>query len=453
MKKIISLISFMTLLLSCSDKKSDEPLVINPDELHASVDKVTEIMIHDIFSPPVASRVFVYPNIAAYEIIALNNDDYLTLAGQVHGLTPIPQPEASQPINYQMAALVAHMELSKKLIFSENQMEVFRDSLYARWNSNNSTVFTESKDYGLKVAEHIGKWMNEDNYNQTRTMPKFTVDTYDPGRWQPTPPAYMDGIEPHWDKIRPFVIDSANQFKPAPPPPFSLEKDSDFYKELKEVYDISNQITEKGDDSEEVEIAKFWDCNPYVSVTRGHLMFATKKISPGAHWIGIAKIASINTESDFDKTVYAYTKTSIAIADAFISCWAEKYRSNLIRPETLINQHIDEDWLPVLQTPPFPEYTSGHSVVSGAAATALTDIFGEDFAFDDDTEVAYGLPVRSFTSFNQAADEAAISRMYGGIHYRAAVEVGVKQGRDLGTFLLQQLKMTKDRNLASNPME
>jgi len=221
-----------------------------------------------------------------------------------------------------------------------------------------------------------------------------------------------------------------------------MEEDSEFYKEVKEVYDISMEITAKGDTSEEIAIAQFWDCNPYVSVTRGHLMFATKKISPGAHWIGITKIASNKTNSDFNKTVYAYTKTSLAIADAFISCWDEKYRSNLIRPETLINEHIDENWKPVLQTPPFPEYTSGHSVVSGAAATALTDIFGDKFAFDDDTEVLYGLPTRSFNSFNEAADEAAISRMYGGIHYRKAVAVGVKQGRDLGKFVLDNLSMT-----------
>ena len=167
-----------------------------------------------------------------------------------------------------------------------------------------------------------------------------------------------------------------------------------------------------------------------------------KKISPGAHWMGITKIACRKTKSDFNKTLYAYTKASIAMNDAFISCWDEKYRSNLIRPETLINEHIDQNWKPILQTPPFPEYTSGHSVVSGAASTVLTDVFGDNFSFDDDTEVPYGLPVRSFTSFTQAADEAAISRMYGGIHYRAAVEVGVKQGRDLGQFVINNLNMT-----------
>lgn len=448
-KKLILLVSII-LFASCAEEKSKGPITISPEELHASVDKVTEIMIRDIFSPPVASRIFAYPNIAAYEIVSLNNPDYLSLAGQVTDLTAIPKPEDAKSINFQMAALVAHMELSKRLIFSKKKMEILRDSLYGNWEAKNETVFKASEEYGQLVADHIGEWMNKDNYNQTRTMPKFTVELDDQTRWQPTPPAYMEGIEPHWSKIRPFVIDSAQQFKPAPPPVFSMEEDSDFYKELKEVYDISNEITKEGDTSDGVEIAQFWDCNPYVSVTRGHLMFATKKITPGAHWIGITKIASRKTKSDFDKTLYAYTKTSMAIVDAFISCWDEKYRSNLIRPETLINQHIDESWQPILQTPPFPEYTSGHSVVSGAAGTALTDVFGDNFAFADDTEVAYGLPVRSFTSFNAAADEAAISRMYGGIHYRAAVEVGVKQGRDLGKFVIDNLKMTKDSDMATN---
>ncbi len=435
------------ILASCAKK---EPIVIGPEEYHASIDKVTEVMIHDIFSPPVASRIYAYPNIAAYEIMALQNPDYRSLQGQVTDLGAIPAPGANTPVNYRLAALIAHIDLSRRLIFSEDRVIAFRDSLYGVWEDKNKEEFEASREYGLNVAEYIAGWMDKDNYKQTRTMSKFTVDTDDPARWQPTPPAYMEGIEPHWTKIRPFVIDSSAQFKPVPPPPFSMEEDSPFWKEVREVYDISLEITAKGDDSEEVAIAQFWDCNPYVSVTRGHLMFATKKISPGAHWIGIVKIASRKTGSDFDKTVFAYTKTSLAIADAFISCWDEKYRSNLIRPETLINQYIDENWKPVLQTPPFPEYTSGHSVVSGAASTALASIFGDDFAFDDDTEIPYGLPVRSFKSFSQAADEAAISRMYGGIHYRAAVEVGVKQGRDLGKFVVDNLQMTT-KNLAMAP--
>jgi len=419
--------------------KPAKHIEISPEQYHQSVDKVVEIMVHDIFSPPVASRIFVYPNIGAYEILAQKSEKFKSLNGIIHEYTPIPKADSTKQINLELSALMAHMELSKSLIFSEDRFQKLQDSLYSVWEDTNKEEFEDSKVYAMEVVDHIKAWMNKDNYAQTRTMSKFTVDTDDPSRWQPTPPAYMDGIEPHWNEIRTFTLDSAQQFKPEKHPEFSMDKDSKFYQELMEVYNTGTEIQQNADDAEKVEIAKFWDCNPFVSVTKGHFMFATKKISPGAHWILIVKIVTRQTHSNFEETVNAYTKTSIAIADAFISCWDEKYRSNLIRPETLINQHIDPDWLPILQTPPFPEYSSGHSVVSGAASVILTKIYGDNFHFDDDTELPYGLPIRSFNSFYQASSEAAISRMYGGIHYRAAIENGLAQGKVVGNFVADKL--------------
>ena len=438
--KEFMLLLFMVALFSCNDKTQE--IVISPNDYHKAVDKITAIMVHDIFSPPVASRIYNYANIAAYEVMCQNSNTYKTLAGQIKDLKPVPEPITREYLNYELAALVAYFDVGKELIFSEDRVITYRDSLYTVWKEQDEKTFDVSKNYGMQVAQHIKDWIATDNYKETRTMPKFSVLTEEVSRWQPTPPDYMDGIEPHWSEIRTFVIDSAAQFKPEKHPEFSLEKGTKFYDELMEVYEIGKKIKVDGDNSEEMGIAQFWDCNPYVSTHKGHLMFATKKITPGAHWIGICKIACKNVDADFDKTVFAYTKTSIAIADAFISCWEEKYNSNLIRPETLINQHLDEDWTPVLQTPPFPEYTSGHSVVSGAASIALTSIFGDNFAFDDDTEVAYGLPVRSFSSFNKAAEEAAVSRLYGGIHYRAAIDVGLQQGRDLGNYVVNNLTLT-----------
>lgn len=438
--KIIAIASLCILIFSCQKEKS---IVVSPEEYHASIDNVTQIMIHDIFSPPVASRIYVYPNIAAYEIMAQNSKIYLSLQKQLNGLDSIPVLDPKSGVNQPLAALVAHMEVSKVLVFSEEIVEKFRDSLYKKWEGENAKEFEISKEYGLKVAERIKKWMGKDNYKQTRTYPKYSVHTSDKGRWQPTPPAYMDGIEPHWSEIRTLVLDSAAQFKPIPALPFSLDKNSPFFKQVQEVYDISLMMKKKGDTSEEIQIAQFWDCNPYVTVNQGHMMFAKKKISPGAHWMGIAKIACRNTKVDFAKTVFAYTKTSIGLFEAFISCWDEKYRSNVVRPETIINQNIDEDWKPLLQTPPFPEYTSGHSVASTVASSMLTSVFGDNFAYSDDTELPFGLPSRKFTSFNQAAREAANSRFYGGIHYKAAIENGIIQGKNIGDFVNNKLKMTK----------
>jgi hypothetical protein len=169
-------------------------------------------------------------------------------------------------------------------------------------------------------------------------------------------------------------------------------------------------------------------------------MFATKKITPGGHWIGITDLACKKAGADMMESTEAYTLVSIALADAFISCWDEKYRSNLVRPETVINVYIDEDWRPTLQTPPFPEHTSGHSVISRAAAITLTDIFGDPFPFTDTVEEEYGLPARSFGSFLEASEEAAVSRLYGGIHYRPAIDYGVEQGEKVGKFIVDKIE-------------
>jgi hypothetical protein len=438
--KFFSIVLISILFISCKKEKS---IVVTTDEYHAAIDNVTQIMIHDIFSPPVASRIFVYPNIAAYEIMAQNSKTYVSLQNQLNGLDSIPKLDSKSGVNQPLAALVAHMELSKQLVFSEEIVDKFRDSLYQKWTDENEEEFTVSKEYGLKVAERIKKWMAKDNYKETRTMSKFSVYANQPGRWQPTPPAYMDAVEPHWGEIRTLVLDSAAQFKPIPAFAFSLDKKSPFFKEVQEVYDISNEMVKKGDDSEEIKIAQFWDCNPYVSVSQGHMMFAKKKITPGAHWIGIVKIAAKKSNADFAKTVFAYTKTSIGIFEGFISCWDQKFKSNVVRPETVINQNIDENWKPLLQTPPFPEYTSGHSVVSTCSAIVLTSVFGDNFSYTDDTEVQFGLPKRNFGSFKDAAQEAAMSRLYGGIHYRAAIVNGIDHGKNIGNFIVEKLNMIK----------
>lgn len=435
--KIVFILILTFNFLACY--KYSEDIKITPNDYHDLVDQLTEVMIHDIFSPPVASRIYAYPNIAAYQVLNAKNGAYKSLGNQLNDLKDTPNLSEEKNTNKNLAALIAYLDIAKELVFSKEKITVFRDSLYKNWQSQNTSQFTASKKYGLAVSSHILEWMHADMYKETRTMPEFNVYSDDPARWQPTPPAYMKGIEPNWSKIRTFVLDTASQFKPVPPPKFSLEEGSPFHKELMDLYNLTNEIIKKGNDSEEVAIAKFWDCNPFVAVNKGHFMFASKKITPGAHWIGICKIATKKANATFDKTVFAYTKTSIAISDAFISCWDEKYSSNLIRPETLINKYIDENWYPLLQTPPFPEYTSGHSVVSGAASEVLTSIFGDNFAFDDTTEIPFGLPTRSFSSFRDAAKEAAISRIYGGIHYNAAVEIGLLQGINIGNYVIRNL--------------
>lgn len=406
----------------------------SPDLLHGAMQRITEVMTHDIFSPPQASRVYAYTSVAGYEALAATRPDMAPLAGQLRDFEAPPRPEGE--VHGPAAALYAMLAVGEAMTFSSEDLAEYRSAAEARLRAANLTesLRAASQAYGEAVAQHVLAWATADGYARTRSGQAYTV-TDEAGTWRPTPPAYIDAVEPNWATLRPFVMDSAAQFKPPPPPPFSTAAGTAFRREIDGVYDAVNALTD-----EQRAIASFWDCNPYTMHTRGHAMFATKKITPGGHWMGIAAIASRQHGDDAAGAAEAYVRTSLALVDAFISTWDEKYRSRVIRPETVINEALDEDWEPVLQTPPFPEYPSGHSVVSGAAAEALTSLYGDGVAFVDTTEVAFGLPARSFPSFREAADEAAMSRLYGGIHYPMAIENGLVQGRSVGAFQVERLK-------------
>ncbi|WNJ19654.1 vanadium-dependent haloperoxidase [Pontibacter sp. G13] len=417
----------------------------NSELYRKSAKAITDIIVYDIFSPPVASRIYAYTHAAGYEVMRQAQPGYRSLAGQVGGLDAVPQADSNQEICFPLASIEAMLTAAETKVFSMDQLEDYRKEIHQTYRDMGipNSVMEASIAYGKLVGNHVTAWANTDNYNETRTYERFNV-TEEEGRWQPTPPDYMDAIEPHWNKIRPFIIDSATQFVPVRPTEYSMDKSSLFYEEMMEVYEVSVSMNE-----DQKEIAEFWDCNPFVTHHQGHVMFATKKITPGGHWIGIVDLTTRKAQTNFMETVDAFTRTSITLADAFISCWDEKYRSNLIRPETVINKFVDEDWRPLLQTPPFPEYTSGHSVVSGAAATTLTAFFGDNFAFADSSELEFGLPVRNYNSFLHAAEEAAISRLYGGIHYMPAIKNGVDQGKKVGAFIRTHLVTKEETATAS----
>lgn len=423
-------------ITACTGASSGTPPAASSDAtpLHDAVKQVNDVIVYDIFSPPQASRVYAYASVAAYEVLRQRDTAYRTLAGQLNGLTSVPAPPAGGDVSFSLAGVHAYMVVGRALTFSQARMDTLRRAMDERLRAGvSNAVFERSVAYGDTVAKHILAWASLDRFKQSRGLPKYSV-TRELGRWIPTPPAYMDAVEPNWGTLRPFVMDTANQFKPEPPFPFDTAKSSAFYKQMLEVRDVSRTMT-----AEQREIAAFWDCNPFVMHVQGHTMFATKKMSPGGHWMGIVRLASRKANADITRASEAYALTAIGLAEGFLSVWAEKYRSNLIRPETTINTYLDENWEPLLQTPPFPEYTSGHSGISTAASVVLTKVFGENFAFADSTELEYGLPVRSFPSFTAAANEAAISRLYGGIHYRRAIEQGQVQGRAVGELVLAKV--------------
>jgi hypothetical protein len=390
------------------------------------------VITHDIFSPPVASRIYAYSSIAAYEVIASQSDEYKPLSGKIAGLNV---SAANKPVNKEFSAILAYMYVGKELTFSKDSTQKIIDGQIelARDSGMPDELLDNSQEYALKVSKEILDWSKKDNYKQTRSAVKYTV-TNEEGRWVPTPPAYMPAIEPSWMKIRPVLIDSASQFLPKSPSKFSKDKNSDFYKLANEVYETGNKLSD-----EQKAIADFWDCNGFKVNVSGHVMFATKAMTPGGHWMGITGIVCKTQKADFNKTVFAYAGVSIAVMDAFIACWNTKFTYDLLRPETYINNYMDNAWKPYLQTPPFPEYTSGHSIISSASAMILTKIFGDNTPFVDDTERAWGWPDRKYDNVKQAANEAALSRLYGGIHYREGMEVGITEGEKIGELVFSKL--------------
>ncbi len=407
----------------------------NVEWIHAFTDDLNKAIVNDIFSPPVASRIYAYTYLAGYIPF-----DRLNQSLEISGLNTKLDISLNGDYDPLLTALYAMEKVSRELVFSRNYLEAYRvklDSLTDEINLNPKVIAASSEAASQILGALKRQLISVDNYAETRTMQKYEIKNPKPGQWIPTPPDYLDALEPHWSKIVPLYLDSSSQFAPKLQVKYDMNSSSRFYTDLQELYSYTRDSL----DETKTEIAEFWDCNPFVVEHNGHFMRSVKKITPGGHWIGINKIVSKDKKLDAKSTLRNYCMLSMSMMDGFISCWGEKYNSSLIRPETLINLHIDPEWKPLLYTPPFPEYTSGHSVVSGVASTVLTALYGDNVAFIDDTETEFGLPIRSFRSFNQAAEEAAISRYYGGIHYKPAIYDGLKQGRSIGNYFIERFNL------------
>jgi hypothetical protein len=432
-KAICASVILLSLIAGCKRK---EP--VNPDDpeiLHQNQDMLTQVIIFDVFSPPVASRIYAYSSLASYEAVRFAKKGSPSIAGKLNGFAKMPEPVKGKSYNYTLAATKAFFTVVRMVkVFSVDSLSAYEASVYDNFKENlDDSTYQRSIVFGDTIGKTILARAKADGYIKSRGKPKY-LGSSDPGKWRPTPPDYLDGVEWCWNDMLPMALDSASQFMP-PPPVFSKDTNSAFYKAAYEVFTIGNNLSE-----EQINIAKFWDDNPLVMEHSGHLTVGKKKITPGGHWMGIAAIAARQTKADPVKTAEGYAVTAIALYDAFIACWDEKYRSSVIRPVTIINEMISKDFVPFLQTPPFPEYPSGHSGITASASTVLAHLYGENFAFQDTSDLRYIGMQRHFNSFQEAAAEASISRLYGGIHYRGSVEEGAKQGKKVGSHIIERLR-------------
>jgi hypothetical protein len=428
--------------VSC-DKRDDnayKTYVSDPILYCNTVKQLNNVVLENNFPPMIASRNYAYATIAAFETIVPFDNRFQSLAGQIKHLSALPAYDTTD-VDHRLASLLAFCKVGEAVTFPEGSLEKYVKALLSNVDSAgiSGDVMKASRRYADSVAAHILRWSKGDNYLQLRTAPKFTI-TSEEGRWTPTPPMYGQAVEPHWAEMRCLVMDSCAQFIPVAHPKFDLSnKNSSYYRALMEVKSIGDSLTQ-----EQKEIADFWDDNPFKMNVTGHVMYATKKFSPAGHWMNIVGIAAKEAKADFETTVAAYAHTAIALYEAFISCWDEKFRSNLVRPETVINKIVSSEWQPYIQTPPFPSYTSGHATISAAAAETMTYWFGDTLSFVDTSLVEFGLKSRNIQSFRQAAEEAAMSRLYGGIHYRFDNDHGNQAGRKLGEYIVSRIRLKKN---------
>ncbi|MEQ1692572.1 MAG: vanadium-dependent haloperoxidase [Gemmatimonas sp.] len=422
--------------------------------------------------PPVAARISAYGALALYEGYAADSRTSLrSLGGQLNGLVALPAAPAGDPLDGAIVAAEAERVVLDSL-FRDGMVGTRRtiDSLAAAQLAARETAGVSAADrrraleHGRALGGAILAWAASDSFFATRgrawapsgkreewtntaNVSQFVPQTLSgqsdlvqlanpnvredveratskgtfTNRPKPdgptTLPAFnpMKPTEPYWGRLRTFAIANGDECTPPAMPAYSENVTSDFYRIGQQFYDSVRALT-----PEQKNVALFWADNPVATGT------------PGFHWISVVNLMVTRRHLSADDAVALYALTSIAIHDAFIGCWREKYRSNVVRPVDWVQRVLDKDFQTVIPTPPFPEYPSGHSVQSGAAVEVLIGMLGDTIPYIDSTQVDIGQPPRPFTSFSAARNEVAISRVYAGVHYFPAVVDGLAQGQCIG---------------------
>jgi PAP2 superfamily len=373
---------------------------------------------------PVASRTFGYMGLALYESVVPGMPEHRSIQGQLNGLTVLPKAGNDKKYFDAISANAALANMTHHMFGNASPAQNFTiDSLENVFNTEFKSFVTgtglgqaTSKDYdrsvqfGQDISNTIYNWSTTDGGDKAyaNIFPPDYTPPVGPGLWVPQPGQAAQNS--HWGNNRTFIAGNASSTQPGLPPAYSTDPASQMYKEESEVYNESiNQ------DPEHRAIALYWAAIPPPTVS-------------------ISILGSVLTDKNADlySAALDYCKLGIAIADAFVSCYKTKYTYNQLRPITYIRANFNASWSPLLGTPPFPDYTSAHSVQTGAAARVLADIFGDNTTFTDYSINDLGFTPRTFNKFSDYANEVGLSRIYGGIHIRSSDFIGLDQGNKVG---------------------
>ena len=404
------------------------------DVASAWFDTLYDVVKAEKTAPPPASRIYGIASVALYESIVHGSAGNRSLAGQLNDLSALTAPRPEKKYHWPTVASSALATAVRGLYPGASQASL--ELIDAREEGFTSAfqpavsgpVYSRSVMLGRDVAAAVLGWAATDGFSAYNNCPYVAAPV--DGAWQPTPPAFNPNpLQPCWGQIRPMVLISGAECAPPGNPTFSTDASSDFYAAALEVYNTGVSLT-----TEQKTIADYWADGAGATGT------------PPGHWIAIVGQISRNDGLSLMASAEAFARVGIAVHDAFIECWHTKFVYNLERPVTYIRDQIDPTWSSYIATPAFPSYHSGHSTQSGAASAVLTDLFGIK-SFTDTTHTDHGLlPAqnpRSFDSFAEAADEAAISRLYGGIHYAFDNHDGLASGQCLGGLVHDRVQFKR----------
>jgi hypothetical protein len=398
-------------------------------------DTLYDVVKSEATQPPPASRIYGISAVALYEAVAPGARHHRSLAGQLRGLHRVPRPRANRTYHWPAVANTALARTIRGLFSPSANLDAINaleNDFAAQFQAEvEAEVYERSVTQGQAVADAILAWAATDGYSTHNNCPYVPRPV--PGAWEKTPPANIaNPLQPCWGLIRPMVLRSGGACPPPGHPAFSSDSGSDFYAAAQAVYSTGLGLTD-----DEKTIADYWGDGPGATGT------------PPGHWIALVGQIARNDGLSLSAAAEAFARVGIAVHDAFIQCWFFKYETNLQRPVTYVRDAFDAKWLPYIPTPPFPTYTSGHSTQSGAAAAVLTAMFGK-MAFTDTLHADHHLvpaqEPRSFTSFDDAAAEAAISRLYGGIHYAFDNDDGLTCGKCIGRTINRRVRFTDERD-------